>query len=116
MEDLAVLPKDYAAIYGQGSLINLPIEATGGEAQALLKHLSVGDRWIDLAYPKRRWLHDGRLPFNKWGKKTHGGAPWVQWHDLKKIREFLASAQFDVAFKVDFHKYDFNWFDLIQRA
>ena len=119
MEDLrslATLPEDYAAIYGQGSLINLPIEATRVEAQALLKHLPVGGRWIELAYPKRRWIHDGRMPADKWGKKTDGGAPWVEWHDLKKIRDFLAPAQFDVVFTLDFHKYDFNWFDLIRRA
>lgn len=119
MEDLrslATLPADYAAIYGQGSLINLPIDATRVEAQALLKHLPVGGRWIELAYPERRWIHDGRMPADKWGKKTDGGAPWVEWHDLKKIREFLAPAEFDVVFTLDFHKYDFNWFDLIRRA
>jgi len=119
MEDLrslAVLPHDYAAIYGQGSLINLPIEATRVEAQTLLQHLPIGGRWIELAYPRRRWIHDGRMPADKWGKKTDGGAPWVEWHDLKKIREFLAPAQFDVIFTLDFHKYDFNWFDLIRRA
>jgi len=119
MEDLralAALPNDYAAIYAQGSLINLPVEATRTEAQALLQHLPIGGRWIELAYPRRRWTHDGRMPFDKWGKKTDGGAPWVEWHDLKKIREFLAPAEFDVVFTLDFHKYDFNWFDLIRRA
>ncbi len=119
MEDLRsleTLPTDYAAIYAQGSLINLPVEATCVEAKALLRHLPVGGRWIELAYPRRRWTHDGRMPFDKWGKKTDGGAPWVEWHDLKKIREFLAPAQFDVVFTIDFHKYDFNWFDLIRRA
>lgn len=120
MEDLralAALPNDYAAIYAQGSLINLPVEATRTEAQALLQHLPVGPaRWIELAYPRRRWTHDGRMPFDKWGKKTDGGAPWVEWHDLNKIREFLAPAQFEVVFTLDFHKYDFNWFDLIRRA
>jgi SAM-dependent methyltransferase len=118
MEDLRSLdplPDNYAAIYGQGSLINLPLEATRVEAQALLKHLSVGGRWIELAYPRRRWIHDGRMPADKWGQKTDGGAPWVEWHDLKKIRDFLAPALFDVVFTLDFHKYDFNWFDLIRR-
>lgn len=116
LRSLSTLPKDYAAIYGQGSLINLPLAATRVEAQALLQHLPVGGRWIELAYPKRRWIHDGRMAADKWGKKTDGGAPWVEWHDLKKIRDFLAPAQFDVVFTLDFHKYDFNWFDLIRRA
>jgi SAM-dependent methyltransferase len=116
LRSLDVLPNDYAAIYAQGSLINLPLEATRVEARALLKHLPIGGRWIELAYPRRRWTHDGRMPFDKWGKKTDGGAPWVEWHDLKKIREFLAPAQFDVVLAFDFHKYDFNWFDLIRRS
>jgi SAM-dependent methyltransferase len=119
MEDLRsldALPTDYAAIYAQGSLINLPVEATRVEARALLEHLPVGGRWIELAYPHRRWTHDGRPPFDKWGEKTDGGAPWIEWHDLEKIRELLAPAQFDVVFTLDFHKYDFNWFDLIRRA
>lgn len=116
LHSLAGLPNDYAAIYAQGSLINLPVEATRAEAQALLKHLPIGGRWIELAYPRRRWVHDGRMSFDKWGKKTDGGAPWVEWHDLKKIRDFLAPAQFDVVFTLDFHKYDFNWFDLIRRT
>jgi SAM-dependent methyltransferase len=118
MEDLRSLdslPDNFTAIYGQGSLINLPLEATRVEAQSLLKHLPVGGRWIELAYPKRRWIHDGRMPADKWGQKTDGGAPWVEWHDLKKIRDFLAPAEFDVVFTLDFHKYDFNWFDLIRR-
>ena len=119
MEDLrslADLPADYTAIFAQGSLINLPVEATRVEAHALLRHLPIGGRWIELAYPRRRWMRDGRMPFDKWGQKTDGGAPWMEWHDLKKIREFLAPAQFDLVFTLDFHKYDFNWFDLIRRA
>jgi hypothetical protein len=119
MEDLrslADLPTDYSAIFAQGSLINLPVEATRVEAKALLEHLPVGGRWIELGYPYRRWTHDKRPPFDKWGEKTDGGAPWIEWHDLNKVREFLAPAQFDVVFTLDFHKYDFNWFDLIRRA
>ena len=110
------LPTDYDAIYCQGSLINAPVEVTRIEAQALLKHLPVGGRWIELAYPKKRWVRDGRMPFTKWGRKTDGGAPWMEWHDLDKIRAFLAPAQFEVVFTLDFHHSDFNWFDLIRRS
>lgn len=113
---LDTLPADYDAIYCQGSLINAPVEVTRLEAQALLKHLPVGGRWIELAYPKKRWVRDGRMPFTKWGRKTDGGAPWVEWHDLDKIRAFLAPAQFEVLFTLDFHNSDFNWFDLVRRS
>ena len=54
MEDLSSLsdlPVDYAAIYGCCSLINAPLDITRVEAQALLTHLPVGGRWIELAYP-----------------------------------------------------------------
>lgn len=119
LKDLTVLrelPADYDAIYCQGSLINAPTEITRIEAQELLKHLPVGGRWIELAYPKKRWVRDGRMPFTKWGRKTDGGAPWMQWHDLDTIKAFLAPAQFEVVFTLDFHHSDFNWFDLIRRS
>ncbi len=40
-----------------------------------LKHWPVGGRWIELAYPKSRWVRDGKMPFDRLGKKTDGGAP-----------------------------------------
>lgn len=116
LSSLETLPTDYDAIYCQGSMINAPLEVTQIEAQALLKHLPIGGRWIELAYPKRRWVRDGRMPFTEWGRKTDGGAPWMEWHDLKKIRSFLSPAQFEVVFTLDFHHSDFNWFDLIRRS
>lgn len=119
MEDLSSLsglPADYDAIYCSGSMINSPLEITRLEAQALLKHLPVGGRWIELAYPRSRWVRDGRKPFTVWGKKTDGGAPWMEWHDLEKVTSFLAPAIFDVVLTLDFHNSDFNWFDLVRRA
>lgn len=116
LRSLDVLPRDYDGIYCQGSLINAPVEVTRIEAQALLQHLPVGGRWIELAYPKKRWTRDGRMSFTEWGRKTDGGAPWMEWHDLDKIKAFLAPAQFEVVFSFDFHHSDFNWFDLIRRS
>ena len=116
LSSLDGLPTDYDAIYCQGSLINAPLEVTRIEAQALLQHLPVGGRWIELAYPKKRWARDGRMSFTEWGRKTDGGAPWMEWHDLDKIKAFLAPAQFEVVFTLDFHHSDFNWFDLIRRS
>jgi SAM-dependent methyltransferase len=119
MEDLgslAQLPADYDAIYCCGSLINAPLEVTRLEAQALLPHLKIGGRWIELAYPKSRWERDGEMPFDRWGEKTDGGAPWMEWHDLAKIRGYLAPAQFDVVLEWEFHNGEFNWFDLVRRS
>jgi hypothetical protein len=97
----------------QGSLINAPFEIIRHEAQLLLKHLPAGGRWIELAYPQRRWEREGRLPFERWGENTDGpGTPWVEWYDLSKLKRALAPAEFDVILYFEFHNGDFNWFDL----
>jgi len=116
LRDLEQLPNGYDAIYSCGSLIHAPVEVIRIEAQELLKHLPVGGRWIELGYPRERWVRDGRMSFREWGKKTDGGAPWAEWHDLAKIKAALAPAIFDVVLALNFHKNDFNWFDLIRRA
>jgi SAM-dependent methyltransferase len=119
LEDLRALeqlPADYDAIYCCGSLIHAPLEVVRREAQEFLKHLPVSGRWIELGYPRERWVRDGRMSFREWGRKTDGGAPWVEWHDLEKIQGFLAPAKFDTVLAFNFHNNDFNWFDLIRRA
>jgi SAM-dependent methyltransferase len=114
---LSVLPDNYDVIWCQGSLINTPFDVTRSEVRELLKHLPVGGRWIELAYPKTRWKRDGRKPFEKWGAITDGaGTPWMEWYDLPKLRSLLEPAQFDVVFYQEFHNSDFNWFDLIRRS
>lgn len=118
MEDLRALealPRDYDIIYCCGSFINAPLEAARIEAQALLRHLPVGGRWIELGYPKARWVREGRLPFDRWGERTDGGAPWIEWHDLSKLDYMFAPAVFDVVLTLEFHNSDFNWFDLVRR-
>ena len=112
---LEALPADYDVLYCAGSLINIPLEVARLEAQALLNHLPVEGRWIELGYPKTRWDREGRLPFNRWGEKTDGGAPWIEWHDLEKLDYMLEPAAFDVILEVEFHNSDFVWFDLIRR-
>jgi SAM-dependent methyltransferase len=116
LNSLAALPNDYDVIYCCGSFINAPLEVSRMEAQALLSHLPVGGRWIELGYPKIRWEREGRLPFHLWGQKTDGGAPWIEWHDLGKLDYMFAPATFDVILSQDFHNSDFNWFDLVRRA
>ncbi len=113
---LAQLAADYDVIYCCGSMINAPLDVTHLEAQELVKHLKVGGRWIELAYPKSRWERDGYMPFDLWGEKTDGGAPWMEWHDLDKVLGYLAPAQFEVVLAIEFHDGDFNWFDLLRRS
>jgi 2-polyprenyl-3-methyl-5-hydroxy-6-metoxy-1,4-benzoquinol methylase len=120
MEDinsLSTLPTDYDVIWCQGSMINAPFDIIRSETQELLKHLPVGGRWIELAYPKERWIKEGELPFDKWGEKTDGiGTPWVEWYDLEKLISRLEPAKFEVVLNFNFHNDDFNWFDLLRRV
>lgn len=117
ISSLSALPTDYDAIWCQGSLINAPFDIMQAEAQELLRHLPVGGRWIELAYPQARWERDGRLPFDRWGERTDGpGTPWVEWYDLSKLRALLEPAKFEVVLYTEFHNSDFNWFDLMRRA
>jgi SAM-dependent methyltransferase len=116
LDSLSALPADYDVIWCQGSLINAPFDVTKGEVRELLKHLPMGGRWIELAYPKTYWIRDGKLPFNKWGAYTDGGAPWIEWYDLEKLQKLLEPALFDVILYFEFHDNNFNWFDLVRRA
>jgi SAM-dependent methyltransferase len=116
VDSLACLPLDYDVIWCQGSLINAPFDIIRAEAQELLRHLPVGGRWIELAYPKVRWEREGEMPFEQWGQKTDGDAPWMEWYDLEKISAMLSPASFEVVLYFNFHNDDFNWFDLVRRA
>jgi len=117
LESIHALGLNYDAIWAQGSLINAPFNVIRTEAQELLKHLKIGGRWIELAYPKIRWEREGSLPFDQWGEKTDGPrTPWMEWYDLEKIQKRLEPAEFEVVLYLEFHNSDFNWFDLIRRA
>lgn len=107
----------YDVIWCQGSMHNAPFEIVRAEAQELVKHLKVGGRWIQLAYPKTRWEREGKLPFNKWGEKTDGpGTPWCEWYDLQKLLGLLEPIKFNVVLYFEFHNGDFNWFDLLYQG
>lgn len=117
MDSFSSLRADFDVVWCQGSLINAPFDVIREEVQELLKRLPVGGRWIELAYPKRRWEREGRLPFHRWGERTDGpGTPWVEWYDLPKLKAALEPAQFDVILYFEFHHGDFNWFDLVRRT
>jgi hypothetical protein len=96
-------------------MINAPFDVMKKECSVLLDHLPPGGRWIELAYPKERWEEEGRLPPEKWGDKTDGGAPWIEWYDLEKLKKLLAPAEFDTILAFNFHHDNFNWFDLVRR-
>ncbi len=115
LRSLAPLNK-FDFIYCSGSMHHIPLEASHLEAQYLLRHLEKGGRWLQLAYPKTRWLREGSLSPERWGDRTDGGAPWVDWHNLEKLEYMLAPTRFDVVLSFEFHDSDFNWFDLLVRG
>ncbi len=120
LEDLGSLrPLDtnYDVIMAMGSLHNAPAEVMKPEYQELLRHLRIGGRWLQLAYPRSRWIREGRSPFSKWGETTDGpGTPWCEPYELEKLLSMFAPAKFEVVLYQEFHNGDFNWFDLVYRG
>ena len=117
LESLIPLDTDYDVIMAMGSLHHAPVDILKPEYQELLRHLKVGGRWLQLAYPKSRWIRDGRPRFAHWGLATDGaGTPWAEPYDLDKLLGMFGSARFDVVLYQEFHNGDFNWFDLLYRG
>jgi len=117
VNSLKILDSDYDVIMAMGSLHHMPANAIRSEYQELVRHLKVGGRWLQLAYPKARWIRDGKPSFARWGEITDGpGTPWSEPYDLPKLLSMFAPAKFDVVLYQEFHDGDFNWFDLLYRG
>lgn len=105
--------EEYDFIWCQGSMINAPSEIMAIECRHILEHLPVGGHWIELAYPRARWLREGSVPFNTWGRFTDGeNTPWMEWYDIDKLLHRLAPARFDTLLNFNFYDDNFNWFEL----
>jgi SAM-dependent methyltransferase len=112
---LDALDDDYDVVWCQGSLINAPFDFISKECAAILRHLKTGGRWIELTYPRERWVRDGEPSFRVWGTMTDGeGTPWMEWYDLPRILDRLSPARFAPVLAFNFHNDDFNWFDLVR--
>jgi 2-polyprenyl-3-methyl-5-hydroxy-6-metoxy-1,4-benzoquinol methylase len=117
IDSLQSLDSDYDVIMAMGSLHHAPESVLKPEYKALLQHLKIGGRWLQLAYPKTRWIRDGRPRFSYWGEVTDGpGTPWAEWFDLPKLLSMFEPAKFDVVLYQEFHNSDFIWFDLVFQA
>ena len=111
------LDPDFDIIMAIGSLHHAPTEINKPEYDELVRHLKIGGRWLQLAYPTVRWIRDGKPSFSKWGELTDGaGTPWAEPYDVPKLLSILAPAKFDVVLYHEFHNGDFNWFDLLYRG
>jgi 2-polyprenyl-3-methyl-5-hydroxy-6-metoxy-1,4-benzoquinol methylase len=117
LSSLKPLDIDYDVVMAMGSLHNAPDHVMKPEYQELLRHLKIGGRWLQLAYPKSRWIRDRKPPFKVWGQYTDGpGTPWCEPYDLEKLMGMFAPAKFDVVLYQEFHNSDYNWFDLVYRG
>ncbi len=115
LRSLDPLPSDYDVVWSQGSQINVPFEFAKHECAIIASHLKAGGRWIELAYPRERWVRDGSPPFRLWGNLTDGeGTPWMEWYDLERLLNRLAPTEWQPLLAFNFHQDDFNWFDLMK--
>lgn len=109
----AALPDDYDAIWVFGSIHHVPFEIARREALDVLGHLKPGGRWMELVYPRERWLREGAPPFDQWGKLTDGErTPWAEWHDIEKVRRRLSPAPLRTILDFEFCAHNYRWLDL----
>ncbi len=117
LNSLRPLDTDFDVIMAMGSLHHAPIDILKPEYKELLCHLKLGGRWLQLAYPKARWVRDRRPRFAHWGLTTDGaGTPWAEWYDVEKLLKMFDFARFDIVLYQEFHNSDYNWFDLLYRG
>jgi 2-polyprenyl-3-methyl-5-hydroxy-6-metoxy-1,4-benzoquinol methylase len=113
ISDLESLPSNFDVISAIGSLHNAPFDLMKREVQELVRHVKIGGRWLQLAYPRKRWQNEGMPVFEKWGAVTDGeGTPYCEWYDMEKLLQLLAPAEFEPLFYYEWHNEEFNWFDL----
>jgi len=114
-DDLAFvgLQPGYDAVWVFGSIHHVPFDTARQEALAALALLKPGGRWMELVYPRERWLREGALPFEEWGKLTDGErTPWAEWHDVEKVRRRLAPAALRTVLDFGFCADNYRWIDL----
>jgi SAM-dependent methyltransferase len=109
----AMLEPGYDAIWVFGSIHHVPFDLARQEALAALALLKPGGRWMELVYPHERWLREGALPFEEWGRLTDGErTPWAEWHDAEKVRRRLAPARLRTVLDFGFCWDNYRWIDL----
>lgn len=109
------LPCDFDAVWAFGSIHHVPFDIARQEALNILGHLKPDGRWMELVYPRERWLREGAPPFEEWGKLTDGErTPWAEWHDVHKVRRRLHPEAFNVILDFEFCSHNYRWIDLLR--
>jgi SAM-dependent methyltransferase len=108
------LPRDFDVVWVFGSIHHVPFEVARQEALAVLPHLKPGGRWMELVYPRERWLREGAMPFDRWGTSTDGErTPWAEWQNAEKVRSRLFPGRFRTVLEFDFSSATYRWIDLL---
>lgn len=111
--DISLINKKYDFIFAIGSLINLPFSLARDETLIFLNLLKKNGRWIELTYPKERWIREGSDDFSTWGHKTDGDNTfWVEYYNLIKLRQRFYPYSIKPIMNINLENNSFNWFDL----
>lgn len=105
---------EFDAVMVIGSIHHVPFDIARREAVEVMRHLKVGGRWIELVYPRERWLREGSMPADTWGTRTDGDrTPWAEWHDAEKIRYRLRPAKLRTVLDMELSWGSFRWIDFV---
>jgi SAM-dependent methyltransferase len=103
---------DFDAVLAIGSLHHVPFDLARAECREILKHLKPEGRWIELVYPRERWIGEGQPSFDHWGRMTDGDrTPWSEWYDAEKLRARLAPVAFRTILDFAFGNSNYRWLD-----
>ena len=106
------LPREIDAVWAIGSIHHMPFDEAREESHAVLERVKPGGRWIELAYPRERWVREGSPPFNQWGQKTDGErTPWAEWYDVEKLKERLHPWRLELITDRRFESDAYLWMD-----
>lgn len=113
MGSLDRIPGDFDFIFCNGAMIHLPFAVARLATARLAAHLKPAGRWIERGYTRERWVREGRLPFDDWGKLTNGpDTPWAEWCDIDRLRERFAPLAATPILAFAYRDNDDAWFDL----
>jgi len=104
---------DTDVLFSGGSLHHAPREFLEPEYRILESKIRTGGRWLQLAYPKTRWVREGSPKFEKWGTYTDGpDTPYAMPIDAAFVQSMIEPRESRVILDYEFHNSDFNWIDL----
>ena len=104
---------DTDVLFSGGSLHHAPREFLEPEYRILESKIRTGGRWLQLAYPKTRWVREGSPKFEKWGTYTDGpDTPYAKPIDAAFVQSMIEPRESRVILDYELHNSDFNWIDL----